>query len=141
MKNSTGPYGMAIRNLDVYEGADLYQTGYGLYSTEDRLFFLKIQETVDELIQIVNFTQELKRFWLENRKVLRQIHAILIKFQSGGRDKHTKIVHVIEKYLNGIRNFLSNTRMSIVSYKKLFESALIAITKEVDSLETKQVSL
>lgn len=50
--------------------------------------------------------------------------------------KYTKIVHVLTKYLSGIREFSSTTDMrGILFYKKLFESTLVAIIRELDSLE------
>lgn len=60
-----------------------------------------------------------------------------MKLRSEDRNyKYTKIVHVLTKYLNGIREFSSSTNIrGIIFYKKLFESTLVAIIRELDSLE------
>jgi len=104
---------------------------------EERLFFLKTQNIIDELTQIMTFIKELENIWLKNTEILEQIHDILTKLRSGDRSyKYTKIVHVLTKYLSGIRNFSSSSSMkSIMFYKRLFESTLVAIIQELDSFE------
>jgi len=68
---------------------------------------------------------------------LEQIQSILSKLRSGDRSyKYTRIVHVLTKYLSGIRDFTSSTHAhGVAFYKKLFESTLVAIMQELDSLE------
>lgn len=111
-------------------------SNYIIYPMEDRLFCLKIEEIMAELTQIMSFMQELESLWFTDRKTLSQIHAILKKLRSGDRTyKYTEIVHILTKYLSGMRNFASTIHIkNILSYKKLFESTLVAIIREIDDL-------
>ncbi|NDK19491.1 hypothetical protein GW819_01485 [Candidatus Gracilibacteria bacterium] len=114
-----------------------HQGNYEMIHIEERLFFLKTQNIIDELTQIMTFIKELENIGLKNTEILEQIHDILTKLRSGDRSyKYTKIVHVLTKYLSGIRNFSSSSSMkSIMFYKRLFESTLVAIIQELDSFE------
>lgn len=114
-----------------------YQTNYLFGLVEERLFYIKIQEIVDEFMQITQFIKKLEEYWFENSETLSQIDEIIAKLRSGDRTyKYTKIVHVLTKYLNGIRDFSTNSdTKSILFYKKLFESTLVAIIQELDSIE------
>lgn len=114
-----------------------YQSDYGIFSIEDRLLSLKIQEITDELKQIIIFINALEELWLESKNTLKQINIILTRLQSSNHDyRYTNIVHVLAKYLSGIREFSSTrTLESIVHYKKLFETTLVAIMKEIANIE------
>jgi len=114
-----------------------YRGNHGMILIEERLFCLKTQHIIDELTQIMTFIKELERFWFRNTEVLEQIHNILTKLRSWDRSyKYTKIVHVLTKYLSGVRNFSSTSNMkNVMFYKRLFESTLVAIIQELDSFE------
>lgn len=128
---------MSTSTLTRESKSPVYQKNYSMDFIEDRLFHLKVQEIIDEFTQIMIFVRELGKFWFENSEVLEQIQYILFKLRSGDRNyKYTKIVHVLTKYLSGIRMFSSTTNTKGVTfYKKLFESTLVAIMQELDSIE------
>ncbi len=113
------------------------QDTYAMSLAEERLFHIKTLEIIDELTQIVRFIKELERFWVENSEVLLQIRDILSRLRSNDRNyKYTRIVHVLTKYLSGIRNISSLVQVkSVLFYKRLFESTLVAIIREIDCLE------
>lgn len=114
-----------------------YKPSYGINFIEERLFVLKVNEIIDELTQIMTFINELEKMWFENSEVLGQIRDILTKLRSWDRNfRYTKIVHVLTKYLSGIRGFSSTiSGKGILFYKRLFESTLVAIMQELDSPE------
>ena len=104
---------------------------------EERLFRVKTLEIIDELTQIMGFVKELEKYWIENSEVLDQIQEILSRLRSEDRNyKYTRIVHVLMRYLSSIRNLSSMIQTKdIIFYKRLFESALVAIMRELDHLE------
>lgn len=113
------------------------QNNYDIKLVEERLFYVKVQEIIDELIQITTFVKELGKLWFENSELLNQINTILSRLRSGDRNyKYTKIVHVLTKYLGGVRDFAATTNIKgVIFYKKLFESTLVAIIQELDDLD------
>lgn len=110
---------------------------YGVATIKDRWLYLKTQDIVNDLLQIHFFTKKSKITELKKIKVCSQIDKVISILES--KKKHSKymeIVHIITKYLNGIRRYLSNIDMKLFFwYPILFESTMIAITREVNILE------
>lgn len=104
---------------------------------KDRWLYIKSQEVISDLTQILIFTKKLEKAWAEHLEVCDQVSDLLSKLQWEKRDsKYIQVVQVITKYLDGIRNFVENTRIRwALSYKKLFESTIIAIRRDLDHLE------
>lgn len=117
--------------------SSFYQKGYEVIHAEERLFHIKTQEILQDLTQIMSFIVALERLGFKNPEVVQNIHEIIRRLQSGEKDyKYTKIVHILTKYLSGIRNLSSTMDIEgVVFYKKLFESTLVAIIRELDYLE------
>ena len=126
-----------VLNSNYKEDKASYQSDHVIFSIEDRLLSLKTQEITDELKQIIIFIKALEELWLESQKTLENINIILSKLHSRDRDYgYTDIIHVLAKYLSGVREFSSNRSLeSIVHYKKLFETTLVAMMEEIENIE------
>ena len=104
---------------------------------KDRWLYIKTQEVISDLTQILIFTKKLEKSWTEHLEVCDHLSDLLSKLQWEKRDsRYMQIVQVITKYLDGIRNFVENTDIRwALSYKTLFESTIIAIRRDLDHLE------
>lgn len=114
-----------------------YQSEHGINFIRDRWLYIKTQEIVSDLTQILIFTKKLEKSGAEHLEVCDQLSDLLSQLQQGKRDnRYMQIVQVITKYLDSIRNFVENTDIHwALSYKALFESTIIAIRRELDHLE------
>ncbi len=132
-KNLIGRFSIARRGNQQKSSQATIRVGL----MQERLFFLKTREIIDELTQIMISIKKLEVFGFDSTKELQQIHMIQSKLRSVDRNyKYTKVVHIITKYLKGMKkiSLTTNTR-GVFFYKKLFESTLIAITRELGYLE------
>ncbi len=76
---------------------------YGLSCMEERLFFIKTQELINEFTYILLFFEELEKNGIGNSEILediRHIHSELCA--SGKNDRHVKIVNVLSRYLRDV---------------------------------------
>ena len=104
---------------------------------KDRWLYVKTQEVISDLTQILIFTKKIERSWTEHLEVCDQVSDLLTKLQSEKRDsRYMQIVQVITKYLEGIRRFISQKEIKwVLSYRAIFESTIIAIRRELDYIE------
>lgn len=109
---------------------------YRMISLEERIFFLHAWEIIDEFDQIIIFIKKIEQFGFDNSETLGKILFIQSELRSiRGNYKYCKIISILEKYLNGIKNFTVTTNMnSVFFYKKLFESILVAVARELHYL-------
>ncbi|MBC7503416.1 hypothetical protein H7169_00390 [Candidatus Gracilibacteria bacterium] len=133
-KNSRSRISSATREWKNFS----YQSDHGINLIKDRWLYLKTQEIVNDLTQIKMLTSKSKKSGPKKMKVCNQIDKILTLLRSRDRDsKYIEIVDVINKYLNGIRRYFSNIDMrSFFGYNILFESTMIAITREVSLVDS-----
>lgn len=110
---------------------------YNLSSTEERQFFLKTREIIDELTQIMIFVQKIEEFGCNNSTILKQIQSIQMRLRCIDQDyKYAQIIHILTKYLGSIRRYSITIYInSVPFYKQLFEWTFLAITRELDYLE------
>lgn len=110
---------------------------HGIISPEERIFFLHAWEIMDEFEQIMIFIKKIEQFGFDNSEALGKIHFIQSELRSiRGNYKYSKIISILEKYLNGIKKFTISTNMNnIFFYKQLFESTLMAVARELHSLK------
>ena len=106
-------------------------------ATAERLLYIRIQSIVDELTQIGSFISEFERLWLQHSKVLDQIDMIINSLRSRERAQISlQKIRVVTKYLNGMQSYSSSQgTKNIILYKKLIESTLVAILREISHLE------
>ena len=104
---------------------------------KDRWLYIKTQEVINDLTQILIFTKKLEKSWTEHLEVCDQVSDLLSKLQWENRDsRYMKVVQVITKYLEGIRKFISRKEIKgVLSYRAIFESTIIAIRRELDYIE------
>lgn len=116
-----------------------YQSEHGTNFIKDRWLYIKTREIVSDLQEILRFAKKMEKTEDKHLVICDQVNGLLSKLEWGKRDnQYMKIVQVITKYLDGIRNFVMNNNIEIrwaVSYRVLFESTMIAIVREVDCLE------
>ncbi len=104
---------------------------------KDRWLYVKTQEVISDLTQILIFTKKIERSWTEHLEVCDQVSDLLTKLQWEKRDRrYMQVVQVITKYLEGIRKFISRKEIKgVLSYRAIFESTIIAIRRELDYIE------
>ncbi len=98
---------------------------------------LKIHETMDDMRNILFFMGEWMSFSFKRSEIYYKFCILLHKLKWDTFDIfNVKILQIIQKYLKGIQKFLSETsKQGLQFYRKLFESTIIAIVREVHWLE------
>lgn len=132
-KNARNNISSTTREWKTYS----YQSDHGLNMIKDRWLYIKTQVIMNDLAQIMTITRESKKSQSKKLKVYKQIAKVLSIVRSKIEDpKYMEMIQVITKYLNGIRNFLSNVdRQAFCAHTVLFESTMIAITRDISYLE------
>lgn len=132
-KNARNHISSTTREWKAYS----YQSDHGINTIKDRWLYVKTQVIRSDLSQIMTITRESKKSQSKKLKIYKQIAKLLSVIHSKTKDpKYMEIIQVITKYLNSIRNFLSNVdRQSFCAYTVLFESTMIAITRDISYLE------
>ena len=110
---------------------------YGIKNAENRLLFIKTQELINEFTQVLIFFEELEKYWQGDTEILQKIQRLHSRLCVPEKtDEYMRIVNLLSRYLREIWNFASITEnKSVIFYKKIFESALISITNELDTPE------
>ena len=86
-----------------------YQSNPSIGVIRDRWLYLKTQEIVSDLTQILIFTKKIEKSGTQHLEVCDQVRDLLSQLQQRKRDsRYMQIVQVITKYLTSIRNFVEN---------------------------------
>lgn len=110
---------------------------------ENRWMLLKIEEVIADLHDIRIFAQMIEEKALINMKRCGQlVDWVLGKVEQAKESANIEVIEITMKYLNGMKRFLASIKKeSLLFYKELLESTIIAMVREIHSLEKKNLAL